>query len=270
MNRCLRRVACVVIGLSLVALHAESAWAQGGGRGGGRRGGFGRGFRNNHQVELATLPEVQADLKLTDEQKTKVADLNDEYRDERRAQRGGGGGGFGGGFSPEAREAQAKLDADFASRLNEILDDAQDARILGIFAQVNGTATLNNAAIADALELSDDERAKLAEVADEQRQAMFDSFQDFQDMTDDERREKLDELAKARDAALLAALTDAQRAKFDELKGEALEVDLEPLQRGRGGRGGGFGGGGGGRRGGDDAGGDDAGGAGSGRPAVEE
>ena len=53
--------------------------------------------------------------------------------------------------------------------------------------------------------------------------------------------------------------------KFEGLKGEALEVDLSPLQRGRGGRGGGFGGGGGGggRRGGDAA-------DGGGRPATDQ
>ena len=41
------------------------------------------------------------------------------------------------------------------------------------------------------------------------------------------------------DAATLAVLTDEQRTKLDELKGNALEVDASSLQRGRGGFGGG-------------------------------
>jgi hypothetical protein len=68
-----------ILAISLTAACCESASAQGrGGRGG--RGGFGMFGRNIHQIDLATLPEVQEELALTDEQKTKVADLNDEFR----------------------------------------------------------------------------------------------------------------------------------------------------------------------------------------------
>lgn len=236
MTRRLPRAACLLAAIALAALLADAASAQGGGgRGRGGRG-FGRGFRPFHQVELATLPEVQADLKLTDQQKTKIAELADALREERR----GLGFGGGGGFSPEAREAQAKLSAEFAGKLNEILDDAQDARILGIFAQVNGTSALNDATVAAALALSDDDQQKLADVMTEHRQAMRDAFQDFQDLSDDERMAKFDELIAARDAALLAALTDDQRTKFETLKGDKLDVDTSSLQ-GRGGRAGGRG-----------------------------
>lgn len=196
---------------------------------------MGRGFRAIHQVELATLPEVEADLKLTDDQKTSVADLAESFRDERRGLRGGGGGGF----SEEAREAQAKLNADFATKLGEVLDDAQDARILGIFIQVNGTTALNDAAVLAALALDADQQQQLRDVAREQRQAMFDAFRDMQDLSDEQQAAKRDELVKARDAATLAVLTDEQRTKLDELKGNALEVDASSLQRGRGGFGGG-------------------------------
>jgi Spy/CpxP family protein refolding chaperone len=237
MNRRLSRAACLLAAIAALAIFADAASAQGG-RGRGGRGGFGRGFRPFHQVELATLPEVQADLKLTDDQKTKVAELSDAFREERRGQGGRGGGGF----SPEAREAQAKLNADFAGKLNEILDDAQDARILGIFAQVNGASALNDAAVAAALALSDDDQQKLADVMTEQRQAMRDAFQDLQDLSNDERTAKFDELNKARDAALLAALTDDQRTKFEALQGDKLDVETSSLQ-GRGGRGGRDGGG---------------------------
>jgi hypothetical protein len=231
-------------------------------------------FRTFHQVELATLPEVQDELALTDEQKTAVDELEDTYSDERRAQRGGGrggGGGGGGGFGPPSEEqlaAQAKLNADTAAALNEILDDDQDARILGIFAQVNGTRALSDPTLAAALELSEDQVEELRDVAAEQQQAMFDSFQDFQDMSEEERAAELEELNAARDAALLAVLSDDQKTALEELKGEAIEVDTSSLQGrgGRGGRGGGGGFGGGRGRDGDD--GDEGGGAG--RPATDE
>jgi hypothetical protein len=233
---------------------------------------FGRGFRPTHQVELATLAEVQADLKLSDEQKTSIEELNDELGEERRALRGdgggGGGGGFGRGFSAEAMAAQAELNAEFAGKLAEILDDDQDARILGIFAQVNGTGALNDAAVAAKLELSDEQKERLQDVAAEQRQEFMDAFQDFRDMSDEERQETMEDLNKARDEALLGVLSDEQKTKFEDLKGEKLEVDLSPLQRfGRGGRGGGgFGGG---RRGGDNDQ-NGAGGGAGGRPEADE
>jgi Spy/CpxP family protein refolding chaperone len=255
MNRRLLSRALMLAGVCIAYLLADSVAAQGGR---GRRG-MGRGFRAIHQVELATLPEVQAELKLTDDQKTAVADLADSFREERRALRGNGGGG-GGGFSEEARQAQAKLNVDFASQLGEVLDDAQDARILGVFIQVNGSAALNDAAVVAALALSDDQQQQLGDVARDQRQAMFDAFRDMQDLSDEEQAAKRDELATARDAAMLVVLTDDQRTKLEALKGEALEVDVSSLQRGRGRFGGG-------RRGGNDNDNDDA--AGSNRPSEE-
>jgi hypothetical protein len=228
-------------------------------------------FRTFHQVELATLPEVQDELALTDEQKTEVDELEDTYSEERRQLRGGGRGGGGGGFAPPTQEqlaAQAELSADFAGQLNEVLDDDQSARILGIFAQVNGTRALSDPTLASALELSVDQVEELRDVAAEQQQAMFDSFQDFQDMSEEERAAELEELNAARDAALLAVLSDDQKTALEEIKGEAIEVDTSSLQGrgGRGGRGGGGGFGGGRGRDGDD--GDEGGGAG--RPATDE
>ncbi len=46
---------------------------------------FIRLFRPYHQVALAQLPEVEKDLKLTDDQKTKTLDLFDKLNEERGA-----------------------------------------------------------------------------------------------------------------------------------------------------------------------------------------
>jgi hypothetical protein len=247
-----RRTLSIAIGfaaLGLATALCDVAWAQGGGRRGGFGGrgfGFGR-FGATHQIDLVGLPEVETELKLTDEQKTTIAALTDEFREERRAQfGGGGGGGGGGGFGPEAQAERAKLNADFAAKLNEALDETQRSRLLGIYLQVNGPTVLNEEAIAKVFELTDEQKTELTEVANEQRQEMFSAFQDMQDMEQEERLAKIEELNKARDEALLAVLTDDQKKEFEELKGEKLEIDLTQLRgRGRGGFGGG------GRRGGD-------------------
>jgi hypothetical protein len=248
----------VVVAAILLAAAADSANAQGGGgRGRGMRGfGFGR---TTHQITLATLPEVETELKLSDEQKTQVADLSDEFDDERRGGfgGGGGGGGFGGGFSEEARAARAKLNADYAAKLNELLEEPQQKRLQEIYVQVNGTPVLLDDAIVTALKITDEQKDDLNDALADQRQAMMDAFQDFRDMTDDERTEALAGLNKERDEALLAVLSDDQKSQFEAMKGEKIDIDMSQLRGGFGGRGGGFGGGGGGgfggggRRGGD-------------------
>jgi Spy/CpxP family protein refolding chaperone len=238
----------------VLAAAADSANAQGGG--GRGRGGRGFGFgRTNHQIALAALPEVETELKLTDEQKTQIADLSDEFDDERRDAFGGGGGGGGGGFGggEEGRAARAKLNADYAAKLNEMLEEPQQKRLQEIYVQVNGTPALLDDAIVTALKITDEQKDDLNAALDDQRQAMMDAFQDFRDMTPEERTEELAALNKERDDALLAVLTDEQKTQFEAMKGEKIDIDMSQLRRGFGGRGGGggFGGGGGGRRGGD-------------------
>jgi Spy/CpxP family protein refolding chaperone len=270
MRRQIFTLACLLAVAALLAAAADSACAQGGGGRGGRGGrgfGFGGRGRTIHQIQIAQLPEVQANLKITDEQKTKIADLSDEFDDERRGQfggGGGGGGGFGGGFSEEARAARAKMNADYAAKLNELLDEAQQKRLQEIYVQVNGTSLLTgDDMIAGELKITDEQKGDLQTALEDQRQAMMDAFQGWQDMTNEERTAKIDELNKARDAALLAVLTDEQKQQFEDMKGEKLEIDMTQLQGGFGGRGG-FGGGGRGGPGGGGRGG--RGGDGGGRP----
>jgi hypothetical protein len=227
--------------------------------------------RTTHQITLAALPEVAADLKITDEQKTKIATLSEEFDEERRSQFGRGGGGGGGG-GEEGRAARAKMNADFAAKLNEALDEAQQKRIQEIYVQVNGTGLLTDDVIAAALAITDEQKEGLQTALEDQRDATQDAFEGWQDLSPEERTAKMAELNKARDEALLAVLTDEQKTKFDGMKGEKLEIDMTQIRQGRGGRGGGFGGGGGGgRRGGrgGDGAAEDGGDAGN-RPAAED
>jgi hypothetical protein len=255
MNRRRFAVASLLTAACLLAASVSTAHAQGGGGRGGRGGGrfgFGMGGRATHQITLAGLPEVKADLKLSEEQNGKVATLSEEFDEERRGQFGRGGGGGGGGFGgggEEARAARAKMNADYAAKLNEILDEPQQKRIQEIYVQVNGTNLLTDDAIATALAITDEQKESLQTAIEDQGQAMRDSFGDMQGLSPEELTAKMDELNKARDEALLAVLTDEQKTKFEGMKGEKLEIDMTQLRgMGRGGRGGGFGGGGGGGR----------------------
>jgi hypothetical protein len=48
-------------------------------------------------------------------------------------------------------------------------------------------------------------------------------------MSEGQRRAKVNELVEEGDEKLMGVMSTAQRKKFDELSGEAIDVDLSPL-----------------------------------------
>jgi hypothetical protein len=189
-------------------------------------------------VQLAGAEEVQTELKLTEDQITKVDEINDQLRDDRRElfQGGGGGGDFA-----AMREEMEKLNAGAAAKLAEVLDAGQQKRLMGLQIQVNGAEMLLDAAVAKELNVTDDQKAKLEEVRDENRQAMMDAREEFQDLSREERREKQQEMRAEADKKLLAAISSDQQTQFEALKGDLVEIDRSQFGGFGGGRGGGGG-----------------------------
>ena len=142
MNRFSGRAWVVVAGMAIVLTMAHVAEAQRGeggrgGRGGGR--GFGRGGFAITTVQLATAEEVQEGVKLSDEQKDKVASINEDFRDQL-------GELFRQGGDPrDTQEERQKLMQETQAKLAETLDEAQNKRLLGILAQVDVDGALTNA-----------------------------------------------------------------------------------------------------------------------------
>jgi Spy/CpxP family protein refolding chaperone len=177
---------------------------------------------------LANINEVQDALKLSDEQKEKLDELNDDLRAARR----------------ELRDQQAdraeyrKLDEETSAKLAEALDETQNKRLLGILAQVSVDAALNNATIAKDLNITDDQKKALADARESNREAMRSAFEaQGQDVSREQRMAKFNELRAAADKKLLAALTSEQQAQFDELKGDPVKIEMRQFGGGRGGRG---------------------------------
>jgi Spy/CpxP family protein refolding chaperone len=222
MNSTRRTLLLSLAALGLAGLCSNDVLAQ--------RGGF-RGFRGTiSHVELATLAEVQSNLKLTDDQKTKAKEIADALASERREmfQQGGGGGNF------IARLEQLnKLNTDAAEKLNSALDEAQRKRLEELFVQVNGAGALVETKVAQALALTDDQTNRIRDIMTQSRQAARDAFQN--EASADERRAAREKLTAERDEKLLAVLTDEQKQTFEKMKGEKLEVDLSPLRGRRGG-----------------------------------
>src|SRR5262245_31294717 len=149
--------------------------------------GFIRLFRPYHQSSLAQLPDVAKELKLTDEQKTKIVEIYDKLNEDRGALFQQANGDF-----ESIREDMTKLNAESAKEVNKLLDETQQKRLAQIYVQANGPTALFDDAIAAELKLTDEQKTKLADV----RNAQFGAFQgvDWQSLSEDEANKKIDEI----------------------------------------------------------------------------
>ena len=124
----------------------------------------------------------------------------------------------------------------------EILKPEQLQRLKQIEIQVLGAAALMTPEVVKALNITDDQQAKLKTIHYEavgKRQELMGSLQGLsrEEMMAKraESREKLRQIEKETLEKALAALTPEQREKFEKLKGKKLEVDLSTLlPRGQG------------------------------------
>jgi hypothetical protein len=229
----IKQLSLAFVGLLSCMSSVDVAYAQGGG--GGR--GPGRGQQTRTRFELATLPEVQSELKLTEEQKKLASEQLAKLREKQAAMApagGGGGGGAGGGAAMQAARAEmqkmgAELDATFSAKL----DDAQKTRMHGLIAQVNGAAALMDTAIAKALEITDEQSAKLKAANEANQAARREAMAGAQNMSQEERAEAMAKMATEQTKALMAVLTESQTKKLETLKGAALTIDMAPLRPAR-------------------------------------
>jgi Spy/CpxP family protein refolding chaperone len=218
------------LGLGLTAMVvavavSQTATAQ---REEGRRGrGFGMGF-GVPMVRLASIDEVQTDLKLTDEQKEQIEKLDDKLRDDFRDLLQSGG---------QREEIQA-LTKSGSEKLTEILDEGQEKRITEIAIQVYGpNALMFHPTLGEHLKVTDEQREKLGEAQRENFQAMGEAWRDMrdQDLSREERRAKFDELRANADKKLMAVLTPEQQTQLESMKGAKIEIDMSQLRPGGGG-----------------------------------
>ena len=148
---------------------------------------------------LLRSPQVQTELKLTDDQKGKVGALAGE--------RG------------SAKDAEPKI--------AEILKPEQLARLKQIHLQVAGVQGLNNPEVVKALALTDDQRSKIKALQDDARTKM----QGMQGMSREERMAKMLEIRKENMAKALEILTPPQKEQFTKLQGAKFEFDFSSLRR---------------------------------------
>lgn len=213
----LRRASALAAVALLASLNLSPAHAQ-------RGGGWGRMFQLP-AVTLAQLDAVQEDLKLSDEQKKQVAELNEKLNEERQELFQSGQGGD----REQFREKWTKFNADAANSFNEILDDAQEQRAQEIFIQVNGPSVLVQESVSEPLKISEEQQEQLQEVLAASREEFMGAG--LRDMEREEATKKMAELSASRDEKLLAVLNDDQRAQFEKMQGAKIEIDLSELPR---------------------------------------
>ena len=212
----------------LVVLVASVAPAQERGQGRGGAGGFGGGGFGGGKIGLIQNEQVQQELKLSDEQKSKVGEVATRVR-EAGPQRGQGGGQADREQLRERLQAMSRVVAEEEKKLDEILNDEQKTRLEQISLQVTGVRALARDEVASKLGLSDEQKEKVQAALRSQRgQAGDGQGQPRPDAAAQrERRQQLEQ-------QVLAVLNDEQKQKWEELKGEAFELQRRGGQGRRG------------------------------------
>lgn len=254
MMRLAKMVTVCALAVSLVstAIAQDQKREQGQGR---RPGGFGGGLRTAGggfgNFSLVTLPEVQKELGVSDEQKTKLEDVVKDVGDQARQ-----GGNLSlqeiQNLSNEERqkrfEEMRKKNEELAKKANEaiakILDAKQNERYGQLQLQREGVAAIARAEIADKMKLTKEQKEKVAKIQEEGRSAQRGGG-NFAQLSDEERRELFTKAQAAREkvtADLAAVLTADQKASWEKMLGAKFDF---PAPRGFGGGrpGGGEGGG---------------------------
>lgn len=250
------KIKALIVAIALAALAATVVAQPTGGGGGGQgrqRGGFGGRFG---PVGLLLMKSVQEELKLTDDQKTKITALQTEIQAEMQQAREDNG---------QDREAMMaamkKINDDALTKANAILTADQQTRFKQLRIQRYGSRALLQDEVQKDLAFTDDQKAKAKDLGDKADQANRDLFQKVRssEITQEDASKARKENDETLGKELAKLLTADQAAKFKDMQGAPFKFPEQPMG-GPGGPGGPGGGGPGGPGGGGPGGGGGAGG----------
>jgi Spy/CpxP family protein refolding chaperone len=198
----------LVLGLALGMVNVAQAQRPGG-------PGFGPGGMLQNE-------SVQKELKVTDEQKTKLKDavekVLEKHRDDFAKLR------------EMSREDRQKLTRTVSEEMHKavgaILDAKQMKRWKQIQWQVTGPRALNEQEVQKELKLSDEQKKKLATIFEDSDKKLQEAFQGGAGA-----REKFQEIRKETQEKSDSVLTDEQKKTWKEMKGEPFEFQRPRRQR---------------------------------------
>lgn len=220
-----------IVGMAaaLLVLSMSLALAQGGGR---RGGGF-----NNGGLQLLRIPEVQKELKMTQEQIDKIAAKQQEVQQAMQELRQGGGGGQQ--LSAEERAKRNEQIQEIQKKaVSGILDATQMKRFHQLELQQQGPVALTRKDVASEMKLSEEQTTKIREIQtkmNEDLRAARPGGGGGQQLSAEERAQmqaKTQEIQKAANEKIVALLTDAQKTQWKEMTGEEFKFP-PPMPRRR-------------------------------------
>ena len=266
-------LATLAVGMAALSMSQSQGGLPQGGPGGPPRGG--QGFRGPGgpggmdrglpPIEMLVFRhDVQADIKLTDSERTQLDALRESMRPPGRPG-GPGGPGFGGpggpggppqggpggpedqggqggppqggpGFGgPDRRGGPGGAQRDEHRKKNEaaikaILTAEQFARLKEISLQLAGAHAILDKNVQEKLGLSDDQKSKLSDLVKAQQQSMRSQFEKMRDGNNgdpQQMRESMDADRKAFDAKLTAVLTSDQASQLTAMGGKPFKSTEE-------------------------------------------
>ncbi len=201
------KVSLVVV--AMMALASIGSAQQGGGR---RQGG--RGQQGVQRLtQLLRNPQVQEELKVTDDEKAKIEELP-------RPQRAQGGGG-GGGYTPPTSEELTKQFAEDKAATSAILTPDQEKRLEELRIQWGGPSAVFAPDVQASLGLTEDQKTKLATLQTQQRTATRSAMQDAAGDRE-AMAATMTKMQETMKTEVEKVLTDDQKAKLKALGGAEL------------------------------------------------
>ena len=210
----------------------------GGGFGGpGGPGGFGGGRGpDGSMLGLLLIPEVNQELELSDTQLGALVRMREQNRPEGRDM----------DFRNMDREARREMfekmqseraakQAEVEEQLEEILLPGQLDRLREISTQVRGGAALEDPRIREELEITADQMKELQTARQSMREEFGSKMREmFQGGDFEAAREQMKTMREQGEQKVMEILTDEQRSKLDEMKGEPFEMpERQPMGRRR-------------------------------------
>ena len=183
------------------------------------RGGAG----GTSSVTLTQQKSVQDELKLSEEQIEKLKQVATKMRESF-------GGGGGGGDREEARKKVEEARQAAEKDMNGILSADQTKRLKEITLQQTGPMALARPDVAKEVGLTDDQQAKVKEIADAAAAEMRAQFQAGGAGGDrEEARKKREAARKETSDKVLAVLKDDQKKAWEKLVGEPFKGEIQPF-----------------------------------------
>ena len=230
MRKMARFTMAVTLAAGLVGLAVAQQRQPGG-------GGFGGGFGQTGPAQLINSKTVQADLKASEEQVTKLKDwakdwaktsgemMREKMKDIPREELG-----------QKMVAINAEISKEAYTAIGKVLDEKQVKRLKQIELQMAGTRAYSTKDVSEALKITEEQTGKMREIT-------MASFKDRQELAEEygisfgkgggaklegdklkEYQKKTEAINKDVATKTEAVLTDEQKKKFEEMIGEKVDV----------------------------------------------